>query len=101
MGIAATKLEQEKPAESLIYIPRPPKIESLASALSPVRLFDVPTYVVPEMKPLYHRVRQGQDARPVWLRGETVVYGDKFQNHAWTRKDTRRLVAEIKARGVK
>jgi hypothetical protein len=31
---------------------------------------------------------------PVWLEGHTTVYGDRFQNQAWTGRDTRRLEKE-------
>lgn len=29
-----------------------------------------------------------------WFNAETVVYGDKYQNRAWTKKDTRALEKE-------
>jgi hypothetical protein len=32
--------------------------------------------------------------RPVWFDGKTVIYGDKYQNRAWTAKDTRKLEQE-------
>jgi len=31
---------------------------------------------------------------PVWFQGRTVEYGDRYQNTAWTGRDTRRLEKE-------
>jgi hypothetical protein len=33
-------------------------------------------------------------APPVWLQGHTTVYGDRYQNRAWTGRDTRQLEKE-------
>jgi alkanesulfonate monooxygenase SsuD/methylene tetrahydromethanopterin reductase-like flavin-dependent oxidoreductase (luciferase family) len=93
-GKQATAIEWMKRAYNLMERAskqlRTPKVYAIPGS------FGVPTYVLTPPKSLVLPPPGFKPPPPVWIGGNTVAYGDKYQNRSkpWTPKDTRRMILE-------
>jgi hypothetical protein len=80
LGFAANEIEKQEKAQ----------VKSSFSIILPSQKLILP--------PKIEAVGKKQNILPshhVWFQGETVVYGTKYQNMAWTANRNRKLIAEI------